>query len=113
MSTLSGRQQSKHSVQAIEQKHYTILTLGENVAGASSSPLDIYTKVRQIPNVGAFPLMTKHDNERDVVVPDPSLVSALPDLRSDRLCPITYCIRLRQLASSYWIVSFSTDMFKD
>jgi hypothetical protein len=58
-----------------------------------------------MPKVGAFPLMTKYDNERDVVVPDPSPVLASSDLQSDRLCPITYCIRLRQFASSYWIGS--------
>ena len=45
-----------------------------------------------MPNVGVLYLMIYLDNEQDCVVPD------------------LFRIRLRQLASSYWIVSFS--MFK-
>ena len=63
-----------------------------NVVGASSSLLDIYTKCRHMPKVGAFPLMTKYDNKWDTIVRDPSLVSALPDSRSDQFCPIPYQI---------------------
>ena len=40
--------------------------------------------------MGATTLMTKYDNEWDTVVPDPSLVSASPEPRSDLLCPMAY-----------------------
>ena len=50
---------------------YTQLTKRKNVTGALSSPLDIYTSELHLPNVGRFYLMTRYDNERDQVVPDP------------------------------------------
>ena len=43
--------------------------------------------------MGASYLMTKYNNAWDTVVPDPSLVSALSNPRSDSLCPISYQIR--------------------
>ena len=78
VSTLSGRQQSKHSVQAIELNTILYWPRGKNLVGASSSLLDIYTKYRHMPEVGASPLMTKYDNEGDVFLPGHSLVLAPP-----------------------------------
>ena len=53
-----------------------------------------------MPNVDASYLMTKYDNERVQVVPDPW---------SDRLCPISDASRIVscQLTSSYWILTLS------
>ena len=45
------------------------------------------------PGMGTSSLMTKYDKKWDTVVPDPSLVSALPNPGSDWLRPIPYQIR--------------------
>ena len=95
MSTLSGRRWSKHGVQAKEQKTTILkLTNQANVAGASSSLLDIYTNVWHMPDCGHIYLMTKYNNEWDMVVSDLCLVSAQPDPRlgSPHLIPIRFVL---------------------